>query len=90
MVNAADETSARRSGRSAGERRRRWPWVLGGVLGLFVAGAVVVGVLGTVLAREAFEVRDDLVDHVGRGPPSPGDEAHVGREVRGSPRVQEP
>ncbi len=61
MVNAADETSARRSGRSAGERRRRWPWVLGGVLGLFVAGAVVVGVLGTVLAREAFEVRDDLV-----------------------------
>ncbi|AZS35843.1 hypothetical protein CVS47_00441 [Microbacterium lemovicicum] len=61
MVNAADETSARRSGRSAGERRRRWPWVLGGVLGVFVAGAVVVGVLGTVLAREAFEVRDDLV-----------------------------
>lgn len=42
-------------------RRRAWPWVVGGVLGVIGCAAAVAGVLGAALAVQAVEVRDDLL-----------------------------
>lgn len=39
-------------------RRRRWPWIVGGALVVIVATLAVVG---TLFAREALSVRDDLL-----------------------------
>ena len=55
----ADPESTR--GQEATPRRRAWPWVVGGVLGLLGGAAAVVGVLGATLTAQAVEVRDDLL-----------------------------
>lgn len=42
-------------------RRRVWPWVVGGALGLAGGALAIAGVLGATLAAQAVEVRDDLL-----------------------------
>lgn len=42
-------------------RRRAWPWVVGGAVGLIGGAAAVAGILGATLAVQAVEVRDDLL-----------------------------
>ncbi|SIR78720.1 DUF4012 domain-containing protein [Microbacterium sp. RURRCA19A] len=46
---------------SAPRRRRVWPWVVGGAVGLIGGAAAVAGILGATLAVQAVEVRDDLL-----------------------------
>lgn len=42
-------------------RRRAWPWVVGGILGVIGGAAAVAGILAATLAVQAVEVRDDLL-----------------------------
>jgi hypothetical protein len=42
-------------------RRRAWPWVVGGLLGVIGGAAAVAGVLAATLTVQAVEVRDDLL-----------------------------
>ena len=42
-------------------RRRVWPWIVGGVVGLIGGAVAVVGILGATLTLQAVEVRDDLL-----------------------------
>jgi hypothetical protein len=42
-------------------RRRAWPWVVGGILGVIGGAAAVAGILVATLAVQAVEVRDDLL-----------------------------
>lgn len=54
-------TSVVEPDQTARRRRRVWPWVLGGGLGLIGGAAAVAGILGATLAVQAVEVRDDLL-----------------------------
>ncbi len=60
----AETNPARGSGRSRRDgspSAPRWPWVLGGALGLIGGAAAVAGILGATLTVQAVEVRDDLL-----------------------------
>lgn len=46
----------------AGRRRRRvWPWIAGGVLGVIAGAAAFTGAVGATLTVQAMEVRGDLL-----------------------------
>ncbi|CAH0130459.1 DUF4012 domain-containing protein [Microbacterium sp. Bi128] len=59
---AAEHGADTTEGTGATSRRRRaWPWVVGGVLGVLGGTVAVVGVLGATLTVQAVEVREDLL-----------------------------